>query len=50
MVRRHELTDTAWAQIAPLLPINGRPGGRWAYHCTVLNGMLWKLATGVPVA
>ena len=25
MVRRHELTDQAWAEIAPLLPVNGRP-------------------------
>ncbi len=48
MVRRHELTDQAWAEIAPLLPANGRPGGQWANHRQVLNGILWKLSTGVP--
>jgi transposase len=48
VVRRHELTDQAWAEIAPLLPANGRPGGQWANHRQVLNGILWKLATGVP--
>ena len=32
MVRRHELTDQAWAEIAPLLPATGRPGGQWAEH------------------
>jgi transposase len=35
-------------EIAPLLPASGRPGGQWADHRRVLNGILWKLATGVP--
>jgi transposase len=48
VVRRHELTDQAWAQIAPLLPATGRPGGQWADHRRVVNGILWKLSTGVP--
>jgi transposase len=48
VVRRHELTDQAWAEIAPLLPANGRPGGQWADHRRTVNGILWKLATGVP--
>jgi transposase len=48
VVRRHELTDQAWAEIAPLLPVGGRPGGQWADHRRVVNGILWKLATGVP--
>ncbi|WP_372451163.1 IS5 family transposase [Streptomonospora nanhaiensis] len=48
MVRRHEITDTAWEQIAPLLPANRGRGGRWADHRTMLNGMLYKLATGCP--
>lgn len=42
------VTDKAWAQIAPLLPENGRPGGRWRDHRTVVNGILWKLRTGAP--
>jgi transposase len=48
VVRRHELTDQAWAEIASLLPPGGRPGGQWADHRQVINGILWKLATGVP--
>jgi transposase len=48
MVRRHELTDAAWARIAPLLPADPRRGQKWRDHRTVLNGILWKLSTGVP--
>jgi transposase len=48
VVSRGELTDTAWAQLAPLLPHNGRRGGRWRDHRTVINGILWKLRTGAP--
>jgi transposase len=48
VVRRHELTDQAWAEITPLLPAGGQPGGQWADHRRVVNGILWKLATGVP--
>jgi hypothetical protein len=32
VVRRHELTDQTWAQVPPLLPATGRPGGQWADH------------------
>lgn len=48
MVRRHELTDAAWRRIEPLLPAQPVRGGRWADHRTVVNGILWKLATGAP--
>ena len=48
MVGRRELTDKAWAQLAPLLPGNQRRGGRWRDHRTVVNGILWKLRTGAP--
>lgn len=48
MVGRGELTDQAWAQLAPLLPRNRRRGGRWRDHRTVINGILWKLRTGAP--
>jgi transposase len=47
--RRHEVTDAAWAVIAPLLPRTPRRRGRpWRDHRTVANGILWVLATGVP--
>src|ERR671933_2945313 len=41
MRRRHELTDAEWARLAPLLP--ARKDDR-----LVINGILWKLATGAP--
>ena len=48
MVRRGEITDRAWEQIAPLLPEHGRPGGRWRDHRTVVDGILWRPRTGAP--
>ena len=48
MPRRHELTDAAWATLAPLLPRDATRGERWRDHRTVVNGILWKLTTGVP--
>jgi transposase len=43
LVGRGELTDRAWAQLASLLPANGRRGGQWRDHRLVINGILWKL-------
>jgi transposase len=48
MVRRHELTDAMWQRIEPLLPANGNPGGRWADHRKVINGVLFRARMGVP--
>jgi hypothetical protein len=48
MGRRGEITDAAWEQIEPLLPENGRRGGRWRDHRTVKDDILWKLRTGAP--
>jgi transposase len=48
MVGRGELTEAAWAVIAPLLPPNGKRGKQWTDHRQVVNGMLWKLRTGAP--
>ena len=48
MVRRHELTDEAWTKIAPLLPPDPRREQPWRDRRTVLDGILWKLSTGVP--
>jgi transposase len=47
MPHRHELTDAEWALVKDLLPPNGR-GRRWADHRTVINGVLFWQATGVP--
>jgi len=43
--RRYELRDEAFERIESLLP-KQRPGGRWADHRTVLNGMFWVLNSG----
>ncbi|BBC28879.1 Transposase [Streptomyces graminofaciens] len=48
MVRRHELTDAQWRKIEALLPGNGKPGGPWADHRRVINGVLFRARTGVP--
>jgi transposase len=48
-VRRHELTDEEWAQVAPFLPPQRPATGRPAKdHRTVLNGIVWILRTGAP--
>lgn len=48
MVGRGEITDAAWAVIAPLLPGNGRRGQQWRDHRQVVNGILWRVRTGAP--
>lgn len=48
MVRRHELSDAEWALVAPLLPPQQGRGRPFKDHRTILNGMLWRLKTGVP--
>lgn len=45
---RHELTDAQFALIEPLLPTGPRRGRPWNDHRQVLNGLFWKLNTGVP--
>lgn len=32
----------------PHLPLSGRRGGRWNDHRTVLNGILFRIRTGIP--
>jgi transposase len=48
VVGRGELTDAAWARIAPLLPARGGRGRQWRDHRQVINAILWKLRTGAP--
>src|SRR3712207_9476615 len=47
MRRRHELTDSEWARLAPLLPPR-RAGKRRKDDRLVIDGILWKLAAGAP--
>ena len=47
MQRRHELSETEWARLQPLLP--PRQGGKPRQDDRrIIHGILWKLATGVP--
>ena len=47
MRRRHEVTESEWARLAPLLP-RRKAGKRRKDDRLVINGLLWKLATGAP--
>ncbi len=48
-MERHALSDTQWARLRPLLPPpsqgRGRPRGD---DRLIVDGILWRLATGVP--
>jgi transposase len=46
MAHRHELSEAEWARIAPLLPPQQTRGTYYRDHRTVLNGMLYRHATG----
>lgn len=49
MTKRHELTDTQWEKIKPLLPPEKPKTGRTNHdHRTLLNGMIWRAKTGTP--
>jgi transposase len=46
--RRHELSEIQWQRIADLFPIGGGRGRPWRDHRQIVNGLFWKLNTGVP--
>ncbi len=48
MVGRGESSDTAWAALAPLLPLDGRRERPWTDHRKVISGIFWKVRTGAP--
>ena len=49
MHRRHELTDTQWERLQPLLPPEKpRVGKPNLPHRRIINGILWRLKTGAP--
>ena len=47
MRRRHERSDAEWARLARRLPPR-KPGAPRKDDRLVINGILWKLATGAP--
>jgi transposase len=49
MAGRYELTEAEFARIAPLLPsVVPQRGGRWREHRQVINGIVFRVRTGVP--
>ena len=46
--RRHELSEAQWQRIADLFPTAKQRGRPWRDHRLIVNGLFWKLNTGVP--
>jgi transposase len=46
-MRRYELTDEQYALLAPLFAAHGKLGRPQVDHRQILNGLFWKLSSGV---
>ncbi|MGW6978820.1 IS5 family transposase [Streptomyces sp. NPDC054932] len=44
---RSDLTNAQWERLEPLLPMNNGRCGRWRDHRQVVNGVLFRIRTGV---
>ncbi|WP_443061757.1 IS5 family transposase [Streptomyces sp. NBC_00455] len=44
---RGDLTNAEWDRLASFLPRGGARGGRWSDHRRVINGILYRVRTGV---
>ena len=48
-MNRHELTDAQWERLRPLLPPQKPQTGRPNHdHRRIINGILFRLTTGIP--
>ncbi|RPE26643.1 transposase [Streptomyces sp. Ag109_O5-1] len=47
MGHRGDLTDAQWERLEPLLSVSDRRCGRWRDHRQVINGVLYRIRTGV---
>ncbi|WUH20597.1 IS5 family transposase [Streptomyces sp. NBC_00448] len=45
---RGDLTNDEWMRLEPHLPKSDARGGRWSDHRRVINGILYRVRTGVP--
>src|ERR1700734_927090 len=45
-MHRYELMDEQWNRLSCFFPANGRRGGQWKEHRTVVNGVIWILSSG----
>ncbi|MFJ4633946.1 IS5 family transposase [Streptomyces sp. NPDC088847] len=44
---RGDLTNAEWERLESFLPLGGARGGRWSDHRRVINGVLYRVRTGV---
>jgi transposase len=44
---RGDLTNAEWDRLESFLPASGARGGRWSDHRRVINGVLYRVRTGV---
>ncbi len=44
---RGDLTNAEWDRLVSFLPPGGARGGRWSDHRRVINGVLYRVRTGV---
>ncbi len=44
---RGDLTNAEWDRLESFLPSGGARGGRWSDHRRVINGVLYRVRTGV---
>ncbi|MFE1691673.1 IS5 family transposase [Streptomyces albidoflavus] len=44
---RGDLTDAEWERLRPFLPVSNRRCGRWRDHRQVIDGILYRVRTGV---
>jgi len=44
---RGDLTNAEWDRLESFLPCGGARGGRWSDHRRVINGVLYRVRTGV---
>ncbi|MFB9399118.1 IS5 family transposase, partial [Streptomyces echinatus] len=44
---RGDLTNAEWDRLESFLPRGGARGGRWSDHRRVINGVLYRVRTGV---
>ncbi|WP_433455076.1 IS5 family transposase [Streptomyces sp. CA-142005] len=49
MGHRGDLTDAQWERLAPLLPVSNGRCGRWRDLRQVMNGVLYRIRTGVQL-
>ncbi|MFJ5227728.1 IS5 family transposase, partial [Streptomyces sp. NPDC088400] len=47
MTGRGALTNAEWERLEPLLPRGGSRGGRWSDHRKVIDGVLFRVRTGI---